>query len=120
MNLSRTQIMFSKLIPLLFLPFISISGADIITLTLAAPGGSKFDNLVINAAGQAFYAGLETPATYCPTVVQQCPHNGTSTETVFGNLAALWVAKHRFHFVFDVLILCLGERAWWPASLYAS
>ncbi|PBP16773.1 IgE-binding protein [Diplocarpon rosae] len=63
--------------------------AQISTLTAYLPD-SVLNGQKINAAGQAFYLGLDVPATYCPTVVEpNCP---VASETVVGGaIGSLWV-----------------------------
>jgi hypothetical protein len=56
----------------LFLAFLGTTSADIFTATASLPG-STLDGLLVNAAGQAFWLG-GSPASYCPTVVPQCPN----------------------------------------------
>jgi hypothetical protein len=58
------------------------------TLTASLPGTS-FDGEVINAAGQAFYLGLDGPASFCPLSNQTlCP---AGNETVFVGMIGLFV-----------------------------
>jgi len=55
------------------LTFAATSAAQLITFAASLPG-SPLDGQVINAAGNLFYLGLSSPATYCPsTVVANCP-----------------------------------------------
>jgi hypothetical protein len=70
--------------------FGSLAHADLFTLTASQPGGA-LNGKAINAAGGAFYIGLEGPATYCPTQVEpNCP---VVKGTTFANsLEALWVS----------------------------
>jgi hypothetical protein len=73
---------------LFFIPFLSLALGFLATTAAgtftvkASLRGSTFDNQAINAAGEAFYVG-GSPATYCPTIVLNCP-NVTSTVLAAG------------------------------------
>lgn len=70
------------------------------TLTPSVPS-NPLDGLIINAKGRAFYAGLGSPSTYCPDVVEpNCPDYPDSS-TVFAGLLGLYVRL--FHFPIRIL-----------------
>jgi hypothetical protein len=64
------------------------SGPGQFTLTVYQPG-SPLDGEVVNAVGEAFYLG-GSPATYCPTTVQECP---PGNQTIFAGMTALFVCS---------------------------
>ncbi|TVY81938.1 putative secreted protein [Lachnellula suecica] len=65
-----------------------VAAANVFTLTASLPGNKTFDGQVVNAAGEAFYLGLEAPATYCPVQAEPCPN---VTGTIVSGMTALWV-----------------------------
>ncbi|KAH7346174.1 hypothetical protein BKA65DRAFT_272496 [Rhexocercosporidium sp. MPI-PUGE-AT-0058] len=73
---------------LLISALLAATTAQIFTLTTYAPD-SPLHNQKIQAAGQAFYLGLDHPTTYCPTIVDpNCPN---ATDTRLASMSALWV-----------------------------
>ncbi|RDW85396.1 hypothetical protein BP5796_03721 [Coleophoma crateriformis] len=71
------------------LALLNTATAALLSLTASLPG-STLDGQFVVAAGQSFALGqTDSPATYCPTVVEpNCPN---VTGTIFAGTGALWV-----------------------------
>ncbi|KAI6712295.1 hypothetical protein JHW43_005152 [Diplocarpon mali] len=80
---------FSRILAMGLSVLLTGTTAQISTLTAFLPN-SILDGQKVNAASQAFFLGLDAPATYCPPVVEpNCP---VASETVVaGAIGSLWV-----------------------------